>query len=127
MPSGDAVDYKWFRYTQNDGTFRSVKVDKTWGDDADSGFAAFNVADPVLMVSGTEHPRYVMMQDPATGRKKKLPCGTKDATAFTDPAFTQTTKYRGLAGAVTLAAIYTRDEIIRRPRAIISAAEPSTA
>lgn len=126
MPTADAVDYKWYRYTLNDGTFRSVKVDKTWGDDADSGFAAFNKADPVLRCTGSEHPRYVMMQDPATGRKKRLYCGTKTATAFTDPAFTQTTTYRGLAGAVTLEAIYVRDEIIRRPRAIISAAEPST-
>ena len=127
MPTGNAVDYKWYQYTCDDGTFRSVKVDKTWGDDADSGFGAFDAADPVLYVSTFEHPRFVMMQDPATGRKKKLYCGTNTATAFTTPGFTQTTNYRGLAGTVTLSAIYTRGEVLRRPKAIINMAEPSTA
>ena len=69
MPSGDAVDFKYYKYTDDAAVTWSVIVDKLWGDNADSGFAAFDASDPVMVVSPSLRPRRIFLQDPVTGRK----------------------------------------------------------
>ena len=123
----DAVDFKWYRYTCDDGTFRAVKVNKTWGDDADSGFSAYNAADAAVSPGPSFRPRAVVMQDSVSGRKTVWRCGSPAATAFTTAGFTQTTVVRGGVGTITLTKIGNLGEYIRRPRTIISLPEPISA
>lgn len=128
MPTGNAVDFKWYQYTCNDGTTRSVKVNKTWGDDADSALSAFDAADPVIEVSGSrEHPRFVQVVDLLTGRTKRLVIGTLAAYNAIDSTFTQTFAEPGLAGAVTYSYAGKIDERRKRVGNIVSKPEPSTA
>lgn len=127
MPSGDAVDFIYKRYTADDATTWSVKVDKTWGADADAGFANFNAADPMLTKTATNSPRTITLQDPVTGRQTTRVVGSLTADAWTEADWSGTQKFRGLAGAVTVNKIAQRGEHFRRARAIISHAEPSTA
>lgn len=128
MPTGNAIDYKWYQYEANDARTFSVKVDKTWGDDADSGLAAFDTADPVLPVSGSRsHPRFVVLIDPLTGRTKKKVVGTLTAFNAIDGTFTQVFKEPGLAGDVTYSYKGKIDERIAGPGIIVSRPEPSTA
>jgi hypothetical protein len=128
MPTGNAIDYKWYRYTDNDGRTFAVKQDKTWGDDADSGLAAFNTDDPVLPVSGARnHPRFVVLVDVLTGRTKKKVVGTLAAFAAIDGTFTQVFKEPGLAGDVTYSYYGKVNEHFSRVGPITSKPEPSTA
>lgn len=123
----DAIDFKWFRYECDDGTFRALKVNKSWGDDADSGFAAYNTADAAVTPGPSFQPRAIMMQDGVSGRVTKWTVGQPDATAWTTPGFTQTTVVRGGTGTITLVKIANVGERIRRPRTIISKPEPISA
>jgi len=126
MPTGEAVDFKWYRYTCDDGTFRAVKCDKTWGDDADSGLGAFNAADSAQSPGSGFQPRSVTLQDPVSSRVTRRIAGTLTAAAWTTPGFTQTVGVRGAAGALTLTKIANNGEKMRRPRAIVSKPEPIT-
>lgn len=127
MPTGNAVDFKYYRYTADDGTFWAVKVDKLWGDNADAGFAAFNAADPVMTRTPGLRPRDITLQDPVTGRQTTRIVGDLTADAWTEAGYASTQLFRGLAGTVAVVKVSQRGEKIRRPRAIISHAEPSTA
>ena len=124
MPTGNAVDYKWYRYTANDASTWAVKVDKTWGDHADSGFAAFNAADPVMPRTSRFRPRVIIMQDPVSTRKTARVVGSSTATAWTTAGYPSTQIFRGLAGVVVVAKIDQRDERIPHPRGINSLPEP---
>lgn len=126
MPVGNAVDFKWYRYTCDDGTFRAVKVDKTWGDDADSGLAAFNAADAAVTPNPSFRPRAVRMQDPVSTRISSLIVGSATAAAWTTAGFQQTRAVRGAGGTVTMTKIGNVGEKIRRPQAINSKPEPDT-
>lgn len=125
MATGEAVDFKWYRYTADDGSFWAVKVDKTWGDDADSGLAARNAADPVWPRAKHYRLRKAIMQDAVSTRTTARVLGTA-AAAGGVAGFTQTVKVRGSAGDLTLTTIGVQGE--RRPhqRAIISKPEPIT-
>lgn len=123
----DAIDFKWYRYTADDGSFIALKVNKTWGDDADSGFEAYNAADPAITPGPAFRPRSIVMQDAVSGRVTKWPVGASDATAWTTSGFTQTTVVRGGVGTLTLTKIQNVGEKIRRPRTIISKPEPVSA
>ena len=123
----DAIDFKWYRYECDDGSFIALKVNKTWGDDADSGFAAFDASDPAISPGPSFRPRSITMQDLVSGRVTKWPVGAADATAWTTSGFTQTAAIRGGAGTVTFTKIANNGERIRRPRTIISKPEPISA
>jgi hypothetical protein len=123
----DAIDFKWYRYTADDGTFFALKVNKTWGDDVDSGFTAFNTADPAIAPSPSFRPRSILMQDVVSGRVTKWPVGTTAAAAWTTSGFTQTAPVRGGIGTVTFTKIGNVGERVRRPRTIISKPEPISA
>lgn len=127
MAAGNAVDFKWYRYTSDSGVTYGVKVDKTWGDDADSGFAAFNSADPAPTPGPSFQPRSITMQDQVSGRVTRRLVGSTTAAAWTTDGFTQTVPVRGAAGTVTLTKIANNGEKIRRPRTIISKPEPDAA
>lgn len=124
MATGEAVDFKWYRYTADDGSFWGVKVDKTWGDDADSGLAARNAADPVWP-GGRYRLRKAIMQDAVSSRSTSRVLGTAGAAGGV-AGFTQTTKVRGSAGDLTLTTIGIQPERRPRSRAIISKPEPIT-
>lgn len=127
MPgAANATDFKWYRYTADDGSFWAVKVDKTWGDDADSGLGAFNAADPAISRGGGFQPRTITLQDAVSTRTTQRVVGTTTATAWTTSGFTQTVPVRGQDGTVTLTKIANNGEKIRRPRAIVSKPEPIT-
>lgn len=126
MPTGEAVDFAWYRYTCDDGTFRAMKVDKTWGADADSGFTAFNAADAAVTRGGSFRPRQIVLQDAVSTRTTTRVVGAADAAAWTTPGFTQTVGVRGAGGALTMTKIANVGERIRRPRAIVSKPEPIT-
>jgi hypothetical protein len=123
----EAVDFKWYRYTADDGSFFALKVDKTWGDDADSGFAAFNAADPAITPNPSFRPRTITMQDLVSGRVTRLPVGTTTATAWTTSGYTTDRPVRGGAGTVEYTKIANNGERIRRPRTIINKPEPISA
>lgn len=123
----EAVDFKWYRYEADDGTFFAVKVDKTWGDDADAGFAAYNAADPAISPGRGFKPRTITLQDPVSTRTTTRVVGAPDAAAWTTSGFTQAVPVRGGAGTVTLTKIANNGEKIRRARAILSKPEPISA
>jgi len=125
MPTGDAVDFKWYRYTANDGSFWAIKVDKLWGDDADSGLAAANAADPVWPKSSNYSPRKVIFQDLVSSRTTSRVLGTAAAAAGV-PGFTQTTPVRGASGVLTLTSLGIQGEKRPKQHAIISKPEPIT-
>lgn len=126
MPTGEAVDFQWYRYTDDNGNFWAVKVDKTWGDDADSGLDPFNAADPAITRGRGFQPRGIILQDLVSTRTTFRVVGATDATAWTTPGFTQTVPVRGASGTLTLTKIQNVGEKIRRPRAIANKAEPIT-
>ena len=124
--AANAVDFRWYRYTRDDGGFFAVKVDRTWGDDADAGFGAFNTADAAPTPGPSFQPRTVTLQDTVTGRITRRVVGATTATAWTTAGFTQTVPVRGQDGTVTMTKIQNNGEHIRRPRAITNKSEPVT-
>jgi len=125
MPTGEAVDFKWYRYTADDGSFWAVKVDKTWGDDGDSGLAARDPADPVWPRSANYRLRKVIFQDAVSSRTTSRVLGTVGAAAGV-AGFTQVTKVRGSAGDLTLTSLGPQAEKRPKQHAIISKPEPIT-
>lgn len=124
MPA-DAVDFEYFQYTDNFGNTWSVKNDKTWGNDADSGLGAYSTADPVMVKSPSLRPRTILLQDPTSARTTTRVVGSTTADAWTTSGYTTTIKFRGLAAGVVVQKIDQRDEHIRKPRAIYSKPEPA--
>lgn len=122
---GDAVDFKYYQYTDDVGDTWSVKQDKTWGDDADSGFAAAAATDPVMVKSPALRPRQILLQDPGSARITSRVVGSVSAAAWTTPGYTTTINFRGLAAGVVAEKIDQRGEHIRRKRTISNKPEPS--
>lgn len=122
---GDAVDFKYYQYTDSFGNTWSIKTDKTWGDDAAAGFGAYSTADPVMVKSPSLRPRTIVLQDPTSARITSRVVATTTASAWSNPAFTTTIKFRGLAAGVVVNKIDQRDEHIRKPRTIYNKPEPS--
>lgn len=123
MPA-DAVDYAYYIYTDNNGNEWSVKVDKTWGDNSDSGFSAAAGGERVLVNSPATRPRQIFLQDPTSGRITSRVVATTTATAWTASPYTTTVKFRGLATGVTMTKVQQRDEHIRKTRFPMSHPEP---
>jgi hypothetical protein len=126
MATGNAVDFKWYRYTDDEGNHWSVKVDKSWGDDAGSGLAAFNAADPPFPRSGRYRPRQVVLQDLVSARRTLRVLGTT-AAAYGVRGATVLSPVRGASGTVTLTSQGILGERFPRTGAIISKPEPITA
>ena len=125
MPTGNAVDFGYFRYTDDNGNFWAVKVDKDWGGLAASGLAAHNAADPAWPTSGRYRTRKVVLQDTTSGRTTRRILGTSGAAAGV-PGATVATVARGAGGVYTLTSLGIEAE--RKPKhgTIISKAEPIT-
>lgn len=123
MPA-DAIDYKYYQYEDSFGNFWSIKQDKSWGDNADAGFQAAQKADPVMVKSPSLRPRMIYLQDPTSGRVTTRVVATTTATAWSNPSYTTTVKFRGLATGVTCEKFDQRDEHIRKPRTIYNKPEP---
>jgi hypothetical protein len=72
------VDYGNYLYTLDDGTFMNVRIQKTIGDDAHFGFAAYDSTKGPVRRLYEKHAvscRHVLCQS-ATGNRRKLPVGT---------------------------------------------------
>lgn len=125
MATGNAIDFGYFRYTADDGSFWSVKCDKDWGALGASGLGAFNAADPVWPASSRYRTRKVILQDPTSGRRTARVLGTPAAAAGVAGA-TVATVARGAGGTYTLTSLGIQGE--RRPHAgtIVSKPEPIT-
>ena len=125
MAVGNAVDFAWFRYTDDIGGHWSVKTDKDWGALAAAGFAAFNNADPAFPKTGRYRVRRVQLQDPVSTRITRRPIGSTGATIAVDGATVDVVVKRA-TGVVTLTSQGVIPE--RRPKkgAITSKAEPIT-
>lgn len=121
---GDAVDFQYYQYTADDGSTWSVKVDKTWGDDADAGFGPPSSTDPVMVRSPALRPRQITLQDLTSTRITTRVVGDPTATAWTTAGYTTTINFRGLAAGVVATKIDQRGEHIRRRRAIDNKPEP---
>lgn len=79
----DQIEYKLYQYTDDDTRTWTVRCDKTWGDNAESGLGTANDADPRFSYfSRRYHPRYIILSDVTTGRKTRRVCGTNDCTAY---------------------------------------------
>lgn len=123
----EAVDFAYYDYTTDEGETFALKVDKTWGADADSGFTAFTPGTPAVTANASFRPRKVYLQDAVSGRVTQRVVGSPTAAAWTNASFTQAVPVRGGAGTVTLTKIGKLGERIRRPRAIVSKPEPISA
>jgi hypothetical protein len=126
MPTGDAVDFAWYRYTADAGSFWAVKVDKLWGDNVNSGLLARNPADPVWPRSANYRLRKVIFQDAVSTRTTSRVLGTTGAAAGV-PGFTQVSPVRGASGTYTLTSLGIQPEKRPKQHAIISKPEPITA
>ena len=131
MPDSTNANRGWFRYTDNAGGHWSVKVQKAWGESGDSGFAAFNIADPVFGKNTSRNRLRANTCENQNGgeagaptyRKTKVYCGTAGCTAFTT-AYTFVSSAKGIAGAVDYVRIGQQEERILRAHAVASLPEP---
>jgi hypothetical protein len=127
MPgAGNAIDFEWFRYTEDNGTtFWSVKTDKDWGGNAQSGLAPFNAADPVWPRSTRYRLRKCVLQDPVSTRRTERVLGTAAAPAGV-PGTIVVTVARGNNGAYTLSSLGCVPQKKPKAAAIFSKPEPIT-
>lgn len=121
---GDAVDFGYYQYQDAFGNTWSVKVDKTWGANPDSGFVPGDPGDPVMVPSPALRPRRIFLQDPTSTRITSRVVATTTATAWSSTAYSTTVNFRGLAAGVLCAKIDQRDEHIRKLKYITSKPEP---
>lgn len=119
--------YKWYRYTDDSGGHFAVKEETTWGDNADSGLAAFNAADPVWRKGGRWSPRSITLQDATTGRTITRTVGTVTATAWTTAGYTLDVNVIGLEDAVTYTKLKNKGESKRPVGAVYNAPQPEEA
>lgn len=125
MATGNAIDYVWKRYTDDNGGFWSVRVDSDWGGNGDSGLASYNAADPAFPSGNFYRKRKVALQDLVSGRKTTRVLGTVDADAGVRGA-TVTTVARGAGGTYTLTSQGTIPERKPKTGTIIHKSEPVT-
>src|ERR1051325_1525537 len=99
------VQFGLFTYTDDGGVSWTVRCDKAWGNNADSGLTAFAADQPRMEYKSKRyHPRYAILTDLTTGRSTRRICGTTACDAWAEAGYTTTIGEPGLAGAVT----YTR-------------------
>lgn len=125
MPTGNAVDFAYFRYTADNGSHWSVKVDQDWGGNANSGLTAFNPADPAWPRSSRYRTRRVLLQDLTSGRKTTRVLGTSGAAAGV-PGATVATVARGAGGVYSLTSLGVIGERTPKTGTITHKPEPIT-
>jgi hypothetical protein len=125
MPVGVAIDFEYFRYTAQDGTFFAVRCDKTWGANAQSGLGARNAADPVWVESARNRTRKCVLQDPVSSRKTTRILGTAGAAAGVAGTIVVTSA-RGASGNYSLTSQGQIGEKRPKQGAIVSKPEPVT-
>lgn len=123
--AGNAIDFAYFRYTADDGSFWAVKVDKDWGANAQSGLAARNAADPVWPSGGRYRTRKCILQDAVSSRRTTRVLGTAAATAGVAGTAVVTVA-RGQTGSYTLTSLGLQAEKRPHQAAIVSKPEPIT-
>lgn len=117
---GVGRDMEWARYTRDNGTFASVKINKANSDHALAGFAGFNPADPYLPA---KYMRNVVGTDGVTGDTQKLYIGAVASTLWTEAATEFTYPRLGepdLAPLVTFQVILKHAESTPKPRTIVN-------
>ena len=117
-----------------------MKVQKSWGDNADSGFLAYGSGgrafgdDPVFpMKVGRNRPRSILCELVATGivqttvgfRKTRARVGSNTAAAWTTNGYTFVSSAKGIAGAVDYQVVGYQDEHIMVAHAITQLPEPT--
>lgn len=125
MATGNAIDFAWRRYTADDGSFWSVRVDKDWGTLAASGLATYNAADPAWPHSKRYRTRKVLLQDLVSARRTARVLGTTAAAAGVSGA-TVATVARGAGGTYTLTSLGIQGEKRPHTGTIVSKPEPIT-
>ena len=126
--TSDLVNYKWYRYTTDGGTYRAVRVDKTIGDHADFGFAAFDPDDVKLMNRNRlERPRAIVVQNATTFRRRMLVVGSDSCNAWTTTGYSVNLPMRGLTDVQAFTKIYNVGEHITAPAAIYETPEVTVA
>lgn len=104
MPVGNAIDFAYFRYTDDHGGHWSVKVDQDWGGNAASGLTAFNAADLAWPRAARYRTRKVLLQDLVSGRKTTRVLGSTGAAAGV-PGAVVATVARGAGGTYNLTSL----------------------
>ena len=113
--AADQRNFKWYRYVDDQARNWGVRADAAWGDSADSGLAAFNVADaPFGRQTRRHHPRYALYQDPSTFRTFKGVVGT--AAAYAALPSTHDVHVPGNTAVVTYNLADTIPEKLQKPK-----------
>jgi hypothetical protein len=111
--AAEQIQYGLFHYTDDNSHGWTVRCDRDWGTNADSGLSAQVDGEKRFeYFSKRFHPRYAILSDSTTGRKTRRICGTNDCTAYAGVnaggiAHVGDTRYElqvpvpGLAGTVT--------------------------
>jgi hypothetical protein len=123
--TGNAVDFEWFQYTDDQGNTWAAKTDKDWGAAGASGFGTFDPADLPFPKTGRYRIRRVQLIDNVSGRITRRPLGTLAATAGVRGA-TVVTVARGQTGSYTLTSQGIIGERIPKTGVIVSKPEPVT-
>lgn len=77
------VQYGLFQYTDELSRRWTIRCDREWGANPDSGLGAWSPRDARFgYFSKRYHPRYAILQDPVTGRVTRRICGTNDCMAY---------------------------------------------
>lgn len=122
----DGKNWVLARYTDNNATTWSLRVDATLAADADYGFGAYNGADPLFIRTPRNQPRKVVLTDANTRRTVMRPVGTTAANAWATTPFTDSVFYPGKATAVT----YTRtakvnERLAKKDQILVTLPEPA--
>lgn len=125
MPVGNAIDFAYFRYTDDHGGHWSVKVDQDWGTNAASGLAAFNPADLAWPRAQRYRTRKVLLQDLVSGRKTTRVLGQAGAASGV-PGAQVATVARGAGGVYTLTSLGVIGERTPKTGTITHKPEPTT-
>lgn len=97
---GVGIDFKYYKYTADDGTTMfNVRLSKQFGEVADLGFAAYDTT-KTLLPRGWKM-RYVLLLDPLTGNRRKVPCGTVGCDVYTGAQATVDLPVIGATAVVT--------------------------
>lgn len=106
---------KWYRYVDNSARNWAIRADADWGDNAASGLAAFNVADPPFGRQTKRHrPRMAVYTDPTTFRTFRGIVGT--SAAFAALPATHDVIIPGEVAAVTYNLTAQLDEKLQKPQ-----------
>jgi hypothetical protein len=123
--TAEQIRFAYFRYTDGNGAFWSVKTDADWGLLAASGFSAFNAADPAWPRSARYRLRKCILQDPTTGLKTARPTGSVGAGANTRGTVINSV-VRGSAGTVGYVSLGMINERLPKTGILIAAPDTTT-